>query len=760
MNRNFQNQDKCDDEVLFGIRKIPYWEIYGVKQFPYRGRRKYTPLLYQSIDGGMIIKNDLFGLTIRQFERMYKTCLERRKTHEQWILYLRYPDKSSNEYLEYLQNCTDCNKDHLLWLEDNPKNKYLYEHLVKTAGTEIDIRNRQRLFIIQNMIINTCQSGRIQISSGSLAEGLYLPGSDIDFMEVQTHVDVIQNEKNIKHPVHKIPLVMETDTDHPGFARLRLIAEMDGKPLMAEFACFAGSGNKLYLPVSGYFDFFKQSYKKMPVFQHGPCLSDVRQKVNCAPCLHSAYLPFNAIPWSSRHRRQWPSDFVIDWFMNNGCLLVPIGPPKNISDSDYLWRLSFSFAEKKLVHSFNFTQLLCYALLKLTLKRIVNTVNDVKELLCSYFLKTALFWVSEEVDIETFQPSKLFYCFSLCLAKLISWVHSSYCPNYFIPEHNMFLGKINQSNNKVLLRVLESVKYEGIDGLIQNLFLPENENCCLSSTKGEHSFIMSDFLFYRLCGKMAQSSDISDCYKGLAFTESLPKSQSSLFIIGVCKYFYAEISQYAAQLLPPPTTYNIRKCYHRHLQDGIKTSDMSSWLYYASFYYVSGQYNETLRLTDYVRSRCTPDLVPFGDNYDENDINKYIQNVHSAMTLNDRIKIATVKSLCFLRNSSLIPEELQLEVADKIIFIPPVIMCHCLRFLCYHHLRDIDNRQQALRDLHLTVEEDYFVPSNMRSDPLTILGVCYEISGNKFAAYHGYNQALNRSGCVSSTAEGRKSNLF
>ena len=141
-----------------------------------------------------------------------------------------------------------------------------------------------------------------------------------------------------------------------------------------------------------------------------------------------------------------------------------------MENCNLLWRISFSEAEKQLVHSFNFTQVLCYGLLKLTLKRIVNTNDDVKDLLCSYFLKTALFWVSEEVDIDTFQLPKLFICFYLCLNKLMSWVNNCYCPNYFIPEHNMFLGKINQYNNKSLLSVLNSIKYSGISGLMQNLF--------------------------------------------------------------------------------------------------------------------------------------------------------------------------------------------------------------------------------------------------------------------------------------------------
>lgn len=80
---------------------------YSAIRFPYQGRRRYTPLMYQSEDGGIIISNDVFGLTIKQFERRFKACLERRNTHKQYILNLRYPDKTSDQYMEYLQNSNE-----------------------------------------------------------------------------------------------------------------------------------------------------------------------------------------------------------------------------------------------------------------------------------------------------------------------------------------------------------------------------------------------------------------------------------------------------------------------------------------------------------------------------------------------------------------------------------------------------------------------------------------------------------------------------
>ncbi|CAC5397482.1 unnamed protein product [Mytilus coruscus] len=333
MDKNNRNHENDDDENVYGMKKNTYLEKYGAKHFPYRGRRKYTPLIIQSVDGGMFISNDVFGLTIRQFERMYKYCLQRRKTHEQWIVNLRYPEKSSNEYLEYLQN--------------------------------------------YDIVFNSINK-HTQISSGSLAEGLDLPGSDIDIMIVLNQAVVIRNvrdtkyvkqtEQHYKHPhdpKQQTIFVMETDNDHPGFTRLRLIAAGETIPITSEN--FESTTKGLYLSVNGFLNSMKKMQLHHHLIPHGPCLTFSDQSRDLAFCLRSKYIPYNATPWAMRNRRQWPPNFVIDKIKQYGCLLVPIGP-RNKSDSNILWRLSFSMAEKQLVHSFNFTQLLCYGLLKLTLK--------------------------------------------------------------------------------------------------------------------------------------------------------------------------------------------------------------------------------------------------------------------------------------------------------------------------------------------------------------------------------------------------------
>ncbi|VDH94023.1 Hypothetical predicted protein [Mytilus galloprovincialis] len=531
----------------------------------------------------MIISNDVFGLTIRQFEQRFKACLDRRKSQEQYILNLRYPDKTSDEYMEYLQNIKYCNKDWLSWTEKDLKDIYLYEHLVRTVGTEIDIHKRQQLFIIEDLIHkNSTDRRTATISSGSLAEGIDLQGSDIDIMCVIKSLDVVQDERNIKHPVQRATLVMETDTDHLGFCRLRLIAGGDGTNNSITYQYVESKG--FYLSVN---ELVCNIIKMVPEHQltpNGPCLADRFQIYDFAFCLRSKYLPYNAMPWAWRYRQQWPPNSVIDKIKKHGCLLVPIGP---------------------------------------------RTMPDV-----------------------------------------------------------MFYG----------------------DYL---------------------SLWQKNYLFIRLISfnwilRFDYMTDISKCFKALMFIESLIKSQCSTFIVSVCKHHHAELSQYVAQLLPPPsimtTTYIIQKRYHRHLKDGTKTDAVSGWLLYASFYYVTGQYKVTLRLTDYVLSRCSSDMLLIDlIHYSEEDMNNYRNNVYSTMTLNEMMRIATVANVHYFQNSSLIPMELQLEVNDDDIYIPPTVMSHFLRYMCYHHLDDISNRQQALHDLYLSVDGTHFVSTNTLSTSLTYL---------------------------------------
>ena len=636
----------------------------------------------------------------------------------------------------------------------SPHEKEVYDNLISVVGSEMDIRIRQNVFLIKDKIFNGAKKEITIVSSGSLAEGLDLPGSDMDVMGVLNCVNILQNVKHMNRSPRHITLLMEDEMEFPGFTTLKLIAERD---IFTTPEYFVETTNGMYFSNILFIHKLIEIGATQRPSAHGPCLTNKQGNVDIAVCFHFHFWPRQAEQWIYRHRSgQWPPEILIDNIVNYGCILVPIGP-KEIENSELLWRISFSMAEKQLSHSMNYTQILCYALLKLSLKNIIDRNDKVKGLLCSYFMKTAVFWLSEEISINTFQLQNLFHCYFLSLDKLITWVKCCYCPNYFIPEHNMFRGKINRSNSRLLLTILERLRNGEYEVFTVNTLF--NSKVVL-----HESCVKLELFIYRVIGSYFEA-DIKSGYALLSFIKSLVMSHSTSILSGLCKYHYARESQNIVQVFPFPSTnkrnVQVMRHYHAHLHDGTKSDAVSGWLLYASFYYVLGQYNTTLSIIDHVLSRCAPDMMVLcNDNYTTNDIKYYKQNVGcSKITLNEKMRLATINNAWYVKQSTLIPLELKLEVQDGDFDVPPVVMSHCLRFLCYHHLYNIVNRQQSLRDLYLTIRERYFVGQNQLSNSLTILGVCNEIVGDKGSAYYCYDAALQSEYSISLTAAKRKENL-
>lgn len=127
--------------------------------------------------------------------------------------------------------------------------------------------------------------------------------------------------------------------------------------------------------------------------------------------------PNVASDWVWRPRLyDWPSQGLISNIVHESVLLVHIGSKFGSSDdSPNEWKISFSLAEKLLVHSFNHTQLMCYVLLKILLNEILNKNSVTKHLLCSYFMKTILFWIIEETGCSAWTPNNLVKCFCVCV---------------------------------------------------------------------------------------------------------------------------------------------------------------------------------------------------------------------------------------------------------------------------------------------------------------------------------------------------------
>ena len=133
--------------------------------------------------------------------------------------------------------------------------------------------------------------------------------------------------------------------------------------------------------------------------------------------------------------KAWPPYEHVEGALREGCHAIP---KKNPFDSEgYDWRISFSGLEVKLARTLNDVQRICYRVLKAVVMSEINQEAPEEEKLASYFLKTTLFWLCEEMHPDNFVQKNIANIWIALLDKIIVSVSEGNIRNYFIPDCNM-----------------------------------------------------------------------------------------------------------------------------------------------------------------------------------------------------------------------------------------------------------------------------------------------------------------------------------
>ncbi|XP_071128162.1 cyclic GMP-AMP synthase-like receptor 2 [Mytilus edulis] len=269
--------------------------------------------------------------------------------------------------------------------------RYMCQNIV---GSENHVNTiRQMNTVRDNMYSNDFYT---VITSGSFGEGLEMRGSDLDAMHVIKFIEVYENIKPAENHLNVIYLSMETDDVKAGFTQLQV--EQTNHQVV--FETLEELNGKHYFSST----LFKRQFLNGPdCVAHGPCISDTKGKYDYAFCLHCTKWVSQASQWITRSSNSWPSYIVKQSILKHGVLFVPIGV-KGSPKEDIQWRISFSVAEQFLIRTFTHSQLICYALLKILLKDVIATYAECEDLLCSYFLKAIIFWISEELPQSIWKP--------------------------------------------------------------------------------------------------------------------------------------------------------------------------------------------------------------------------------------------------------------------------------------------------------------------------------------------------------------------
>ncbi|KAL3860135.1 hypothetical protein ACJMK2_010300 [Sinanodonta woodiana] len=280
--------------------------------------------------------------------------------------------------------------------------------------------------------------------------------SDLDMIALHDSIIVLQHFQSWEPGFD--PFLMITDRTTPaGYVKLQSLYDIASSPAWNE------ETDKVML-LDGYGRYvLYNGHKGVKLDRvdtyHGPANTKYYRfgfSLDCVCCYRVLSWPYMALEWIMRHRNHnWPSHETIAVIQQSGALLVPVGQPTS-PERHLEWRISLSCGEKILVWQFSSFQYKCYVLLKMINKYFIKPkVGD--NVLTSYHCKTCIFYLIESTPATLWQPQNILICIELCLRKLRTWVEEGNCPNYFIPEENMFMGKVYGHIQSNLVNVLHNL---------------------------------------------------------------------------------------------------------------------------------------------------------------------------------------------------------------------------------------------------------------------------------------------------------------
>ncbi|KAK3086320.1 hypothetical protein FSP39_016801 [Pinctada imbricata] len=649
--------------------------------------------------------------------------------------------------------------------------KGLYMIVSDVVGPECIVKLRRQRHEISDTLVNCSSSrGSLVMISGSRAEGFEFESSDVDMMFVDTNAIVLSDPTLLTVPYSNIPslYIMETDITAPGFAFLKCLKFNIANKKMKNTLELRGSD--IYVSSKQ----IRETFMSISISScHGPCQTSTQFGVtgDHAYTLNCPTWPKQAVPFIIRSLdRGWPSYHVLTDICKDGCLLVPINSKQQqCSDMiDLEWRISFSLAEKKLVYTMNHCQFLCYGLFKVFLNEVIKTKLRDKDILCSYFMKTDVFWEISDNSTE-WTPFNFLQKFWNVFRRLIKWVSIGYCPNFFIPENNMFYGKICGQTQTGLLGTLRELYSEGYYSLLRCLSLNQNlskiisrpqiadllsfnekQYMSMSSIENERVFAICPSHYY-------YENDTDKILKTLQNILMLkPETLEMLFAVRL--WLNHVLQQYAEHLLL--SSYSGWPTYHRNKKQNkdrikalrilsrTKTFYRMNYLILIKHMHMAGNYQRTIEIIHYVKHKLQSQ--PYVYIWENLNTNIIMASLQQGMSYDILIKsyIVSFFDMCYLNSL----EELSIECIARaktngkgLQFIPPLVFLNFLLILSYTRLTENHRRVDVLDELQTLVHDDngYHILPIHKAISWEILGICQQICGDRHGALQSYIHALN-----------------
>ena len=644
--------------------------------------------------------------------------------------------------------------------------------LDEVSGTEKMVNTRNDFCRVQECMGYFAGNFKyVSFYTGSKAEGLDLPGSDRDYMVDINDVFNIQvaqttQETSDTSSSRTSTLLLCTNNVHPGFALLRWLSPISHPLLLRSSQIINGVphlSSSLFMHECLHCrpddDGLTRAIQGPSIECWGEYMDRSESGIDIVSSIHCPFWPRGAEEWLHRSRRcGWPTPTDITNITSFGCHLVAIGYPLS-STKEMEWRISFSIAERILVWSFNHVQIQCYAVMKIILKEFIKLrCSPPNYVLCSYFIKTFLFWKLEVTESTFWRADNFRNCISFLLVEFTKCIRDGQLLHYFFPALNLLSVKLTREAQRELLQLFETA--------IELDIAITRE--CSTLRKVWSQFITTDVNINRVTRMMNKLNVVrnDECMMYHADCSYLLYSQLPSY----CTSFNpSRVSQITTRILTGWFTTSLAPLLLRYIKlmsniphgvagnrdeytlRRLAYSDLSSFdvstckLWYAMVLLMRTDYAACIRTVNDVLSRIPPFALYMtsGCIISSNESKSLYEHVHlhSDGDVVERISTSWLRDLRFFKNmlyNIKVPLAIHVELSfcDELqgVRVSPFIFAYYLMFLCHHELHQNDERDCVLRLLVDTVNNYQELNGLLLHHSLNIAGHCLLLAGHKDCA--------------------------
>ena len=644
-----------------------------------------------------------------------------------------------------------------------PDHSMLLSLLLDTVvGTKEMIKIRQDYCRLRDCLASARGKDN-EYFTGSKAEGLDLPGSDEDYMQDRNNIIKIKVIQSLDEDMDPSPDVstffMSTENVHPGFALLEYLPQSHNLIIyiyiMHQFlyhACQIKYGIQYLssdLIVQNYVHIASSIPLTQKVKRQGPSAEIWNLGENLSDSgtdnvfsIHCPFWPYESLEWMHRPRQfGWPTSQDISSITDFCFHLVPIGHPHS-ETKQMEWRLSFSMAERTLVWSFNHAQMQCYAVMKIILKEFIKVkCNPQNQVLCSYLIKTFLFWKYETTELNFWREDNLRECIMYLLAEFSKCIQEGVLRHYFIPRFNLLAVKLTPAAQTELLQLLDTIIQSDISILkecstLQNVwseFLQCRENMYnIISRKKRENLLKNDECMMENFNKLSRLDGPPNIHNTCSQVLAL-SSKTPLHTLVLKHHLFLKHLSLLMHMCVPGNKGTYQLC--RTAQNKTYSFDISTCkLWCAILLFKRGGFLYALDIINQMLSSIPPFVI-----YHMLCTSTDVQQLYVDMFLDSDVTVIQKARKAWMFNlefrmamADVVPLAIQVELnfsPTGMIFLSPFTCAYYIQFLCYHRMQQYDNRDRALQQLIDVVNN-----IEQCGDPwisLNIAGHCLLLAGRR-----------------------------